>query len=182
MKTLVLGLVLVSFASFSSAQDAGISVQAGAADSAKDPKRAKIIEMMELLHVDQLAIEGMKRQLASTKKLLPIPPKAQDDFESMFLKEITPETMRELMIPIYESNFTLDEINQILAFYKTPIGQKLITKLPEITQQGFAAGAVKGREAGERIGHIIEERLKAGEYGPWPPKNSESNIPPVPKQ
>jgi hypothetical protein len=180
MKRLIVVLALFSLALLASAQDSGVSVQMGAADSANNPKRAKVLEMIQLLHVDTLAIEGMKRQLASTKKLLPVPPKAQDDFEAMFLKEITPEIMRDLMIPIYESNFSLDELSQIVAFYKTPIGQKLISKLPEITQQGYAAGAAKGREAGERIGRIIEERLRAGEYGPWTPPNQNQQTQPTP--
>ena len=36
---------------------------------------------------------------------------------------------------IYANNFTVSELQEIEAFYRLPAGQKLLAKLPSITQQ-----------------------------------------------
>ena len=34
--------------------------------------------------------------------------------------------------PIYARHFTLDEINQLIAFYKSPVGIKAMKELPAV--------------------------------------------------
>ncbi len=63
---------------------------------------------------------------------------------------------------IWARNFTVDELHGLLAFYKTPLGQKLLEKQPIVAREAFAAG----RELGERIAreaiqqHIQELRQR----------------------
>ena len=39
-----------------------------------------------------------------------------------------------------------DEIREMIAFYETPVGQKLSSSLPAITREGFVAGQQLGEE------------------------------------
>ena len=48
--------------------------------------------------------------------------------------------LKKQYIPIYDEYFTQDEIKQLLAFYKKPIGEKSIKFLPVITQRGMELG------------------------------------------
>ncbi len=48
--------------------------------------------------------------------------------------------LTELMAQVYARNFTTAELNDLMAFYKTPTGQKLLQSMPVITQQSLAAG------------------------------------------
>ena len=45
----------------------------------------------------------------------------------------------------YARHFNADEIHQMTAFYRTPIGQKLITEQPAIARETLAAGQQFGR-------------------------------------
>ncbi|HEX3502451.1 MAG TPA: DUF2059 domain-containing protein [Xanthobacteraceae bacterium] len=46
---------------------------------------------------------------------------------------------------IYASNFTADELRDVIAFYRTPTGQKFLARQPTIAQQSMAAGQELGR-------------------------------------
>ncbi len=50
------------------------------------------------------------------------------------------ENMRYETAEIYASMFTTQEMNQMIDFYKTEVGQKIIEKTPEITQRSVEAG------------------------------------------
>ena len=57
---------------------------------------------------------------------------------------------------IYQGAYDDDELRQLLAFYRSPIGRKAAEKMPEIERQATAFGQVWGRRIGERIGNRIK--------------------------
>jgi hypothetical protein len=69
----------------------------------------------------------------------------------------------ELTAAIYASNFSAEEIRQVTAFYRAPVGQKFLDKLPAITQASMAMGQKWGQSiAAEMRDKIIEELRKRG--------------------
>ena len=52
---------------------------------------------------------------------------------------------------LYASNFTVDELREIDAFYRLPVGQKLLQKLLPITQQSMQIGQDASRKAAEDL-------------------------------
>lgn len=46
---------------------------------------------------------------------------------------------------VYARHFTIDELHNIIAFYKTPTGQKMIAQLPDIAKENMALGQQFGR-------------------------------------
>ena len=64
---------------------------------------------------------------------------------------------------IYARHFTADEIKQVTAFYRTPAGQKFLTKQPQVMQETFALGNKFGEIVGKDVqSHIVEELRKRG--------------------
>ncbi|HYH46685.1 MAG TPA: DUF2059 domain-containing protein [Thermoanaerobaculia bacterium] len=61
---------------------------------------------------------------------------------------------------VYMDTFTEAEIREITAFYRTPVGQKTVAKMPELMQKGAAIGM---RLAGEHSAELTEmiEKAKA---------------------
>lgn len=49
------------------------------------------------------------------------------------------------IVDVWAGSFTLDDLKGLIAFYKTPLGQKLIATLPAVTQQGMASGQAWGQ-------------------------------------
>jgi hypothetical protein len=50
------------------------------------------------------------------------------------------------MADLYMKEFTRDEINELVAFYKTPLGEKLAIKQLDLTQKAMMLGQTWGME------------------------------------
>ena len=64
---------------------------------------------------------------------------------------------------IYARHFTVDELQQIIAFYRGPAGQKYLQQMPAISQESLAMGQRLGQEiATELRNRMLEELRKRG--------------------
>ena len=61
---------------------------------------------------------------------------------------------------IYANNFTATELREIEAFYRQPIGQKLLEKTPAVSQQALAVGQDIGRKAADDLRRRLTEALR----------------------
>ena len=69
----------------------------------------------------------------------------------------------EQIAAVYARNFTADELREAVAFYRGPTGQKIVQKLPTITQESMAIGQRFGQSiASELRGRMIDELRKRG--------------------
>ena len=55
------------------------------------------------------------------------------------LKNFPVDEVLDAMIPVYQKHFTKGNIDDLLAFYSTPTGQKLIKELPAISAEAMQA-------------------------------------------
>ena len=52
-----------------------------------------------------------------------------------------PETaVTEAMVPIYAKAFTMEDIQGLIQFYESPLGQRVVKALPDVVQQSQVAG------------------------------------------
>jgi hypothetical protein len=64
---------------------------------------------------------------------------------------------------VYARNFSTEDLLALGAFYKTPLGQRLLQKLPTVTQEIMLVGGKFGRSVGEEMQkRMIEELRKKG--------------------
>jgi|ERR1700722_11584069 hypothetical protein len=64
---------------------------------------------------------------------------------------------------VYARNFSSDDLRALTAFYKTPTGQRLLQKLPVVTQEVMVVGTKFGQSVAEQIRkRMIEELRKKG--------------------
>lgn len=148
----------------------GTSVFAQAPAPAATQKHQKIITLIKLTGAPDIMVNAIREQMATAKKTLPLPPKAQDDFANEFMQEIKVDDLVELVVPAYENYYSEKEIDQLLAFYQSPLGKKMVASVPSMTEEIGKAGGELGAKIGGKVGERIEAKLKAGEYGEWPPK------------
>ncbi len=77
--------------------------------------------------------------------------------------------LKSAMMALYEKEFTLEELKGLVAFYRTPLGQKALSKLPALTQSGAKLGekfAIK-HQAGfkEQMTRIMQKYKPAAKPG-----------------
>lgn len=56
-----------------------------------------------------------------------------------YMKDFPWDEMLQAMVPVYQKHFTKGDIDQLVAFYSTPTGQKLVRELPAITAEAMQA-------------------------------------------
>lgn len=64
--------------------------------------------------------------------------RGRDEVVAMMKKEFTWDKIEPMYLRIYEKSLTQEEVNGMIAFYKTPAGQAVITKMPLIMQNSMA--------------------------------------------
>jgi hypothetical protein len=110
--------------------------------------RAKAQEMIVLLHTDrmvkQVSTNFMKQLSTAAEKV--IGPNATGekkaqlaDFEKKFAQMIDAQVGWDVLEPAltdyYQRAFTEEELDAIVAFYKTPAGSALVEKMPDVNAQ-----------------------------------------------
>lgn len=68
-------------------------------------------------------------------------PKFMDTFSQKYTPSAPPSAVTNAMVPVYAKNFTLEEIQGLVKFYESPLGQRVVKVLPQVIQESQAAGA-----------------------------------------
>lgn len=66
----------------------------------------------------------------------------------------------EMLVPIYDKHLTHADIKELIAFYETPVGRKLLAVMPLMHQESRTAGEIWGRE----FARTVQERLAEKGY------------------
>lgn len=75
----------------------------------------------------------------------------------------------ERMIALHDRLYTADEIRQMLAFYRSPLGQKLLQGSALTTTEGFVGKQEYLVEVGQHIGSVLRKRGYEPREGGAPP-------------
>lgn len=95
----------------------------------------RLVEQM-FPQMKQFIFEQMQQQDISTDQY----PKLEKYFKQIFdvmQEELSWEKTKDDYIQIYTAVFTEEEINELIAFYESPIGQKMTAKMPQLVQESM---------------------------------------------
>lgn len=123
-------------------------------DPAAVSKRADIKRLMEVTDVSSLGMQIMNQMILTMQKGRS---EAHKKFWTDYLAEVDPNDLIEMIIPIYERHFTHEELKQLIAFYESPIGKKLIKVQPQIMMDSMAAGEEWGKKLVQRAMEKLRE-------------------------
>lgn len=82
-------------------------------------------------------------------------------------KVMTWDNMKPKMVDLYASAFSEQELRDLSAFYKTPLGAKTLRVLPKIMHRGAEIGADLAQEHQDELQTMIRQR--AAELEQLPP-------------
>ena len=83
-------------------------------------------------------------------------PKQQQVFQE-FRKELDPGQIFEIVVPAYDKFLTADEIKQLLQFYESPIGRKLLDAQPKIMAESMPRIMQWSQEISRRVMQKMKE-------------------------
>lgn len=103
-----------------------------------------------MLQIIPQMIDMMRQQMPS------VTPEMWDELQ----KEVDLSVSNELVLmltPIYQKYLTQDDLEAIIAFYKSPVGIKIASVQPQISSEAMEVG----QQWGMQIGMKVYEKLKA---------------------
>jgi hypothetical protein len=112
--------------------------------------KADVEKYLDVMHTRDLmknVAESMSKQMRQIvgeqlKKEPGMTPEKQERINKIMDKligDMPIDEMLDAMIPVYQKHFTKRNIDDLLAFYSTPTGQKVIKELPAITTEAMQA-------------------------------------------
>lgn len=132
-------------------------VAPAAAAPAVDPVKLQLIRaVLTETHSVDLMFQSVEGGLPMQRAANPRIPAAFWDRFIAAAHEHEPE-LETLFIQIYDRHFSADDLRQLLAFYRTPIGQKLIAEQPAVAREAMAGG----QQWGQRIGYEVGQKMAA---------------------
>ena len=140
MKKLIAAITL-SLSMFGAPQFA--SAQEGGAD-----------ELMSLMKMEQLLEQSIEQMLQLQIQQNPGIAPFRDIMLSYLQRQMSYDRLKPDMISLYENAFTPDELQGLIDFYRTPVGQKSIEVMPGLMAEGAQLGAARVQE---NIGELQAE-------------------------
>jgi hypothetical protein len=147
---------------------AGIA-RAQSADKAKataaisGERRADIKRLLDLMGVIDDEMKSLDPVFESFKlRFTNVPAPVWEDLKKEFKAEFTPEMFLETYLPIYARRFSAADVKELIKFYESPAGRKLVEATPSIREEAY----IVGFERGMKIGQRIQDRLRAKGYAP----------------
>ena len=93
-------------------------------------------ELLDAMHFDQqmeqvagCSIKMIKQQRSEMTE------EEEGELKEFYQNQLFDKSYRNDVAALYANNFTCDEIRDIIGFYSTETGQKILQKLPELMRQ-----------------------------------------------
>ena len=135
-----------------------VCIPASSSSDIPSEKEQAIRKLMEMIGATDLGAQ-VSQQLLSQMRL--DFPQVPESLWAEFAESLDPAELTELAIAIYDQHFTMEELQALIDFYTTPIGQKVVNKLPLVAQESNAIGQQWGET---KALEIIQRLAEQGYY------------------
>jgi len=144
------------------------AIAAHAADDVSAGQRKKIVELMDVMGMKNITRQvsmSVAKQLAyGLKQAQPdIDRKAFEIVLSVSDEMLTARSDEFLgkIVPLYAKHFTEAELDELLAFYRSPIGRKTNETMPGLMQESMELVATESQSSIPKIKERVTEKLRA---------------------
>ena len=153
-----------------------LPVLATADEASHKAAAAKLVAKMNPKETMRKGFTSMMEPMIKQLSAQGLPPAAiqevKDAVTDWFDKEMDFEALAPKMAQIYADEFSEEELNKLLEFYNTPLGQKLLVSMPTLMQKGAAISQeqLQGKQASlqKRIVEIMTKYAPGGAPGGAP--------------
>lgn len=133
----------------------------------EDSHRASVEKLLLVTNQDQLLeqvypqikqlVLGQVQQLDVPREQSPLIEEYFDKIFNVMKEEMSWDKIKNDFIQLYMSVYTEAEINELIAFYESPIGQKTLEKMPLLMQESMAISQKYTMKIMPKIIEIAEE-------------------------
>lgn len=163
LATALLGALLVPLAGAQTAATAPAAVPESAPAAPVDPAyRAVVLDLLEHLrteaHLQNLRTAMVERELRRDKRL----EEHAEVLAQHLDKYMAWEVVRDDIVAAYTTQFDAAEVREVLDFYRSPVGMKVLMHLERLNQAAFVKGVERARENMPELRYrLLEEQQQS---------------------
>jgi uncharacterized protein len=144
-----------------------------AQQAAKDtPTQEEVLNLFNVMHVREQTLSVMQKSEQQIKSItrglverrVPgITPLQLAELDAMIgnLYENYPvDRILGDMVPVYQKHLSKSDIDGVLVFYTSPVGQKLMREMPAMTEEAMQIASSRLQEDNEAIMRRLEDRIQ----------------------
>ena len=140
--------------------------------AADAPTRDQVMKLLDLLQIRKsmaLMMDGMKQAMKqgaeeTFRERVPNPtPKQLEALNGMvddMMADMPLNELIEAMVPIYRRHLNKSDVDEVIRFYSSAVGQKLLREQPQMIQEGMQAGVEIQQKRMDQMMAKIRERTK----------------------
>ena len=140
---------------------AALIVSTLAADAPKESHMQAASDLIRVMDLERSAMGGatamVDAMLLQNATLVPF----RDTLLEWAGKYLTWDEMGPKIVAIYADTFSEAELREIIAFYKTRTGKKVLETMPDLMRRGAMVGAEVAQAHSSELEQMLEERAKA---------------------
>lgn len=129
-----------------------VAIPASSNPDVPPEKEQAIRKLIEMIGAGDLGVQVREQLLGQIRSVYPQVP---ESLWAEFAESLDPAELTGLTIPIYDRHFTMEELQALIDFYTTPVGQQVVKKLPLVAQESNAIaqqwGETKALEIVQRL-------------------------------
>ena len=133
----------------------------------QNTKQQKIDELIKVMNLDSMVdsmygqvegmMKGMSDQMGGKPSEQTIFDKYYGDMTTVLKTEMSWAKMQPMMVNVYDKHFSEQEIADMLAFYKTDTGQKILEKMPVVMQESMQMSQSLMKDAMPKIQTLAQQ-------------------------
>ena len=144
--------------------------------AADAPTRDQVMKLLDLLQIRKsmsLMMDGMKQAMKqgaeqAFRERVPNPtPKQLEALNGMvddMMADMPLDEMIEAVVPIYRRHLSKSDVDEVIRFYSSTVGQKVLREQPQMIQEGMQAGMeIQQKRMDQMLAKIRERTEKMAE-------------------
>lgn len=131
-------------------------------ESTTDTHQAAALELLDAIHYSDTLAAAMELSLAAQLQAQPNLRPMEGTLRRFFQKYMTAEHLAPQMAAAYVARFTELELQQLIEFYRSPIGQRSLVEQPALMQEGARIGGSAVEAHRDELIHMLEQDAAGG--------------------
>jgi hypothetical protein len=139
--------------------------------AAEPPSREQVLKLFDVMQITQTldtmitATKAQSRELADqmiSERMPNMTEQQKQQFhglvDDVMREALGPETLKEMLtatVPVYQKHLTKGDLDAMMAFYSSPVGQKILHEQPAMVKESMEASA----NIQQRIARIMYQKI-----------------------
>jgi len=119
-----------------------------------------VVELFKIIGLEQTMLGGATAMIDAQVQSNPALAPYRDVLLEWASRYLTWDTMAPSLMKLHVEAFSESEIRDLIAFYRTPTGNKALTMMPELMQKGAAIGMEVAKAHQGELEEMIAARQK----------------------